>query len=248
MTAKEPERIDGPGAGGGMGPVPERNQPDPWGVRRAEVLLTSLKGVLSARVVVTPDGEITEIHVLTEPGLTPKQVVRNVESALLAQLGIKVDHRRISVAQTAEVLPLEAMEERLVMDRALKRGILFHRVEITTTKQHRVMVQVTLEYSGEEVMAQEECADTPAMRVQAAARAAVSALDGIVEDGTVDLAGVQFVDAFDTTFVFVGVNILTGRDTVLYSGTCEVKRGRGAEQAAAMGVLDATNRWLLNRV
>jgi hypothetical protein len=218
-------------------------------VRRAEVLLASLKGVLSARVVVSPDGEITEIHVLTEPGLTPKQVVRNVESALLAQLGIKVDHRKISVAQTAEVLPLEAMEERVATDRARRRGILFHRVDITSIKPHRVMVNVTLEYAGEEVTAQEECADTPAMRVQASARAAVSALDGIVEDGTtIDLAGIKFVEAFETTFVFVGVNILTGRDTVLYSGTCEVKRGRGAEQAAALGVLDATNRWLLSRV
>ncbi len=47
-------------------------QADPWGIRRAEVLLTSLKGVLSARVVTTPTGEITEVHILTETGLTPK--------------------------------------------------------------------------------------------------------------------------------------------------------------------------------
>ena len=30
--------------------------PDPWGVRRAENLLTSLEGILSARVVTTPLG------------------------------------------------------------------------------------------------------------------------------------------------------------------------------------------------
>ena len=30
--------------------------PDPWGVRRAENLLTTLEGVLSARVVTTPLG------------------------------------------------------------------------------------------------------------------------------------------------------------------------------------------------
>ena len=64
--------------------------PDPWGVKRAENLLTSLDGVLSARVVVSPVGEILEIHVLAQAGLAPKQVVRNVESALLAQLGVKV--------------------------------------------------------------------------------------------------------------------------------------------------------------
>ncbi len=121
-------------------------QADPWGIRRAEVLLTSLKGVLSARVVATATGEITEVHILTEAGLTPKQVVRNVESALLAQLGMKLDHRKISVAQTAEILPLEAMQDRAVADRARKRGVVFRRVEVAPTETpHRVSVTITIE-------------------------------------------------------------------------------------------------------
>ena len=234
-----------------MGSVPKtdesrRNQPDPWGVRRAEVLITSLKSVLSSRVVVSPDGEITEIHVFTETGLTPKQVVRNVESALLAQLGIKVDHRRISVAQTAEVLPMEVMEQRVVLEHAKRRPILFQKIEVVSSRPQKVTVQVTLEHGGAEVKSEEESADVPNMRVQAAARATIAALDGVIDDGTVDLAGVKFIDAFDTRFVFVGVSILTGRDTFLHAGSCEVKRG--AEQAAAIAVLDATNRWLLNHM
>ncbi len=47
--------------------------PDPWGVRRAEGLLTSLQGVLSARVEVSPMGEVTAVHVLTHAGASPKQ-------------------------------------------------------------------------------------------------------------------------------------------------------------------------------
>ena len=78
----------------------ETTKPDPWGVKRAENLLQSLESVLSARVVVSPVGEITEVHVLANSGTGPKQVVRNVESALLAHLGIKVDHRKISVPST----------------------------------------------------------------------------------------------------------------------------------------------------
>ena len=83
---------DRPSAGDGA--------PDPWGVRRAENLLTSLEGILSARVVTTPLGEVSEVHILAQAGLQPKQLVRNIESALLAQLGLKVDHRKISIAQT----------------------------------------------------------------------------------------------------------------------------------------------------
>src|SRR2546430_13763590 len=92
--------VTGPGGG-----------PDPWGVKRAENLIASLTGVLSARVVVTPLGEGSEIHVLTMSDMQPKQVVRNIESALMAQLGMEIGHRKISVAQPADVRPIEQRQE-----------------------------------------------------------------------------------------------------------------------------------------
>ena len=99
--------------------------PDPWGVRRAENLLTSLEGVLSARVVTTPLGEVSEVHVLAQAGLQAKQLVRNIESALLAHLGLRVDHRKISIAQTADVKPLETLDRQAVRQRSLQRTVLF---------------------------------------------------------------------------------------------------------------------------
>jgi hypothetical protein len=65
----------------------------------AEALLASLAGVLSAHVVTGTDGRIIEIHILSAAELHPKQVVRNVESALSAGLGIEIDRRIVSVAQ-----------------------------------------------------------------------------------------------------------------------------------------------------
>jgi hypothetical protein len=65
----------------------------------AEALLASLAGVLSAHVVTAPDGRIVEIHILAAAELHPKQVVRNVESALSAGFGIEIDRRIVSVAQ-----------------------------------------------------------------------------------------------------------------------------------------------------
>src|SRR5437899_13031594 len=95
--------------------------PDPWGVKRAENLIASLTGVLSARVVVTPIGEVSEIHVLTMSDTQPKQVVRNIESALMAQLGLKIHHRKITVAQTADVLPIEQLQEPALQSRRKRR-------------------------------------------------------------------------------------------------------------------------------
>src|ERR1700694_1318150 len=101
-------------------PTPPEGIADPWGVRRAENLLTSLEGILSARVVTTPLGEVSEVHILAQAGLAPKQLVRNIESALLAQLGLKIDHRKISIAQTADVRPIEALERDAVRDKVLQ--------------------------------------------------------------------------------------------------------------------------------
>ncbi|MGK7310954.1 MAG: hypothetical protein ACN0LA_01850 [Candidatus Longimicrobiales bacterium M2_2A_002] len=65
----------------------------------AERLLGSLAGVVSAHVVADATGDIVEIHILSSAELHPKQMVRNVESALSAGLGIKIDRRVVSVAQ-----------------------------------------------------------------------------------------------------------------------------------------------------
>ena len=136
------------------------DSPDPWGVRRAENLLTSLEGVLSARVVTTPLGEVAEVHILASSALSPKQVVRNVESALLAHLGLKVDHRKISVAQTADVKPIEALERGAVRERVLRRHVLFEDLGVASARPHRITVGVTLTIEGKSEKVEEEVADT----------------------------------------------------------------------------------------
>ena len=61
-----------------------------------------MPGVISARIVASPNGAVDEIHILTTTDVTPKQTVRNVESALIAHLGMHVSHKKISVATSEE--------------------------------------------------------------------------------------------------------------------------------------------------
>jgi hypothetical protein len=216
--------------------------PDPWGVRRAENLLTSLEGILSARVVTTPLGEVSEVHVLAQAGLAAKQLVRNIESALLAQLGLKIDHRKISIAQTADVKPIEALEREAVRDQVLQRAVLFEALTVAPgRRQHRILITVTLSYRGETESAEEESSDTPRNRVEAAAKAAVTVLDRLLTDSSLALEGAKIVEAFDREFAFVAVQGLGGRETLLLSGTAEIKES--PERGAVFAVLDATNRW-----
>ena len=71
-------------------------------IKRAEELLSTLPGVIAARIIASDTGAVDEIHILTSADVAPKQTVRNVESALIAHLGMRVDHRKISVATTQE--------------------------------------------------------------------------------------------------------------------------------------------------
>ena len=74
-------------------------------------MLATLPGVIAARIIASDNGAVDEIHVLTTSEVTPKQTVRNIESALIAHLGMRVDHRKISVATTLESQPTREAKE-----------------------------------------------------------------------------------------------------------------------------------------
>lgn len=216
-----------------------------WGIRRAEELISSLAGVLSVRIVADRAGGVEEIHVLTTAEVQAKQVVRNVESALMARLGMKVDHRKISVAQTAEVKPLAALEREAVADAASRRLVVFGDLVIESPRPRRVAIRVILKHAGVELEGAEEGVDDARNRVQMAARAAVRALERDLEEAGVVLEGVRVVDAFDRKIVLAAVHGVGGRNSQLLLGSCEVKES--PEQAAVLAVLDATNRWYLQQ-
>ena len=240
MTPSDPSPSEqepmplGPGPGGA---------PDPWGMKRIENLISALTGVLSARVVVTPLGEVSEVHVLTRAGIQPKQVARNIESALMAQLGFRIDYRKISVAQTADVRPIEALQDEAVTERAKKRVVVFKHLEVRPSeKPGRVQMNVKLAFGEKDAEAQEVGTDTLRNRVEAAARAAATCLGALLPDNSIALEGAQILDAFERKFVLVAVHGLGGREAQLLTGTCEIRES--AERAAVLAVLDATNRWV----
>lgn len=74
-------------------------------VKDVEGLLVCLPGIQKARVVVNDWGAIEEIHILTGLARNPKQIVRDVQSALKAQWDITVDRRKVSIAQVKASLP-----------------------------------------------------------------------------------------------------------------------------------------------
>jgi hypothetical protein len=70
-----------------------------------ESIVCRLKDVIAVSVVSDDKGDVAEVHVLTGSLRSPKQMVRDVESAVMARLGIALDHKKISVAQVEDSSP-----------------------------------------------------------------------------------------------------------------------------------------------
>lgn len=69
-------------------------------IQSMELDLERVEGVHTARIQ-AEDGEITEVHIVSDPARRPKWVVRDVITTLFARHGIRVPHQRISVAGSA---------------------------------------------------------------------------------------------------------------------------------------------------
>lgn len=227
-------------------------------MQRAEELLLTLPGVIAARVIAGDSGAISEVHLLTTMDVAPKQTVRNVESALLAHFGLRVDHRKISVATTvdhkrisSDVLagaiggsagagaPAPAAEA--AEEGADRRLLYFEDVEVRRSRTKGVTCRVTLRKAEASFVGESEGPETDRSRIELAARATLTAIYQ-AEGLALALDGAKVIDAFEREFVFVGVTARLARGSVLLTGTCEVRDS--AETASALAVLDATNRWL----
>ena len=229
-----------------------------WRIEDAERLLLSLTGIVSARVITRPGGEIEEVHLLTTDEVTAKQTVRNVESALLAHLDLAVDHRKISVAQTKDRPPATEPAVRLVPEPpAGQRRLVFQAHQVETERSHQVRHRVEIEWNGERYAGSASAADLPRPRLEAVSRATLSAVEAALlaeldeEDlagpgVTLALDGVKIVDAFDRRFVLVAVNAMRGREVTALAGATVVEVS--TDRAAILATLQATDRWVRGRV
>jgi len=67
-----------------------------------EKSLKDLSDILFAKIVLSEDRDIKEIHIITKDSSNPKRITRDIESFLLAKYNIQVDYRKISIAQVKD--------------------------------------------------------------------------------------------------------------------------------------------------
>lgn len=107
-------------------------------VARIEELISRVPGVKAVKVVASGN-ELHEVHVITTSDKSPKQLVRDIETVVLASTGLRLDRKIISIAQvesdvrTQKVVPYQLSDLR-----------------IESVDERTVRARVTIEHGDEE--------------------------------------------------------------------------------------------------
>jgi len=227
---------------------------DPWGLKRIEKLLVALEGVGSLKIVPDGHGGIDEIHVLSSSSLGPKQIVRNIESALLAEFGLQIDHRKISIARVRDPEISRAIEEQvapaaLAVEQVAEhkeRRLVLKGLHIERTAGQRMTCRVEIENDGEILTGEAEGPDFEKGRLDVAAAALLEALQQCCDEEIhLSLQGISRLDSLGRSFVVSIVGAAEGRRGVTLAGIAHITDS--PEEAAVLSCLQATNRWLSER-
>ena len=203
--------------------------------QRADVeqALRSLPGVVAARLVPGYERPVDELHVVTAPGKSPKQIARDVQTLLFARFGVDADHKVISVVQVNEATDgFRNPRVAIARVQAVMEGL-------------TARVTVTVSSGDDEYTGEGEGPASAAGRRRAVARATLDALRPLMSSHgrsarSFEIEGVSVEEVLGRLIAISLVHINSSRGDVTVCG-CAVVAGDEAA-AVARSVLDALNR------
>ncbi|MDH4139372.1 MAG: hypothetical protein OEV43_02250 [Coriobacteriia bacterium] len=200
-----------------------------------ENTLNQVAEIKAARVVVSPEGLIQEIHVLALPTKSPKQLVRDIESTLMARFGVPVDHRKISIAQLgAESMPTGAEAGNF-------------RARIISVNEHvsgvRASVAVVLEIEGSEYIGQASGPASQTIRTRLVAQATLDAAEQYTDgEYSFALEDVAIIQLGKERAAVSCVTLVSPPGEQTYAGSALVRQNE--KDSIVRATLDAINRRL----
>lgn len=215
-----------------------------WTMDDIRTLLCQLPGVSAAGVKLADDAsgedveEIEEIHILADTSRNAKQIVRDVQSALFAALGIQIDHRIVSVAQMA----LDLSGKPKTPARIRYKGMSYEEID------EKCVIRVTLQYGGQDYCGEAAYpgAKAEGYRLRMIAQATLGAISELLdEEESYRLLGVQKVSIAGVQLVVVLAECAGEDNRILSGSACCVMQEM---QSVVRATLDAINRNLEKRL
>ncbi|NQV06904.1 hypothetical protein HQ535_10150 [bacterium] len=201
--------------------------------QQLEETLARLPSVMAIRVAGTGD-RLEEIHVLAAPEKAAKQVVRDVQTLVMARFGIEIDRRIVSVVQIGP--------DRISADEDRPAIIGVHEIPEGT----RVTVAVTLRWHGEDYVGTATGPSASSARLRLVGESALSAAEDIIVDEALalDAIGAPTIGMRKVINVVIISTGPRGEDVAIGSS---LSSGDDNE-ATVRAVLDALNRRISRRV
>lgn len=194
-----------------------------------EKVINKIDGVINSKIIYVGD-EIQELHVLANYLRSAKQIVRDIESSLIASFDYRIDRRVISIAQIHT-------EELRKIKRIKFDGVTF------ATSGNEIDCTVKLLIGDEEFSVTQTAVKTSANRKRVVAESTVKSIENAIGKTHVfDVQDVLVQSSRDVSFVSVVINLITDENEETLIGSAIVKTD--VSEAIARAALDALNRRL----
>lgn len=238
-------------------------------IGQVEALLRSLAGVGTAELQTEADGRVRLIRLGTDGRLLRDQLVRNVQSALLAHFGFLVDARSIEVVSDEERRSEPFGESGAVAGLAEDAGgganpavapartevpapdrtvlELLERPVVERRLRHGIRCRVKLGFGRRVVEGEAETLGGAVAAPESAARAVLDAIRNAGLEGaeSIELDGVRATELAGRRYIVVGVRAVDLRAMHHLAGATVVQDSD--EEAAAEAALAAVEQWLARR-
>lgn len=189
--------------------------------------INRIDGVINTKVVSENDN-IQEVHILANNLRAPKQIVRDIESSLLASFDYRIDRKVISIAQIQT-------DENKVIKRIKYDGISMN------TSGNIVECSVRLVYEEQEYSVLQTAIKTADNKRKIVAASTIKVVEAILGHASLfDIQDVLVNTSRNTTIVSVIVNMVIGDNEEVMVGSAIVKND--INEAIAKATLDAVNR------
>jgi hypothetical protein len=208
-------------------------------VNREEIerVLCQIAEIEAARIVSDKNDRIEELHVLANDSKGPRQIVRDIESLLMARFGIAIDHKKISIAQVGEIKQTKKSSLR-THERLKIAGI---NIDIAG-QEATYEINLTQNGTSHTGTASGPCTQNGRLRL-----AALAALDAArkraPEDCNYALEHIEILPITNAKIALVCVSAMTRTGEEIFAGSAVVKFNEG--DSIVKATLAAINRHMI---
>ena len=204
-------------------------------------LLLQLPDVFAANILLDGEEAVREVHIVAGLSRNPKLISRDVQSALLAAFGLRVDHRVISIAQLA-TNPFEGQARGLEQPEQTELGTRIQCVEVSTRiEEKHYHVSVRLRHGEHDFQGQAVCRNTAAQCMHAVVQATLDAVHGFLGvDDLFTIVATQSTTVGGTVIALTLLEYSCARENRLLIGAAQ--QGENVAVGFVKSALDAMNR------